>query len=138
MQYQVPQFIEVEDKIFGPFTFKQFLYVVGGVAMGFIIWTLIPIKFIAIIIAGPVVVFFLMAAFYQVNSRPFLHYVENYVKYFFSKKIYLWRKIERKQDFPVREELKLPEPIAEPRLNKSKLKDLTFKLDVHEKLEDNR
>ena len=27
MQYQVPQFIEVEDKIFGPLTFKQFLYI---------------------------------------------------------------------------------------------------------------
>ena len=30
MQYQVPQFIEVEDKIFGPLTFKQLVYVVGG------------------------------------------------------------------------------------------------------------
>jgi hypothetical protein len=99
MQYQVPQFIEVEDKIFGPFTFKQFLYVVGGVAMGFIIWTLIPIKFIAIIIAGPVVVFFLMAAFYQVNSRPFLHYVENYVKYFFPRKFICGEKLKENKIF---------------------------------------
>jgi len=26
MQFQVPQFIEIEDKIFGPLTLKQFLY----------------------------------------------------------------------------------------------------------------
>ena len=33
MEYQVPQFIEVEDKIFGPFTLKQFIYVAGGVGL---------------------------------------------------------------------------------------------------------
>ncbi|TSC80302.1 MAG: hypothetical protein G01um101429_152 [Parcubacteria group bacterium Gr01-1014_29] len=29
-QFQVPQFIEVEDKIFGPLTTKQFFYLLGG------------------------------------------------------------------------------------------------------------
>jgi hypothetical protein len=32
MEYQVPQFIEVEDKIFGPLTWKQFIYWVGVLA----------------------------------------------------------------------------------------------------------
>ncbi|TSC61742.1 MAG: SsrA-binding protein, partial [Parcubacteria group bacterium Athens0416_74] len=30
MQFQVPQFIEVEDKIVGPLTFKQFVFIAGG------------------------------------------------------------------------------------------------------------
>jgi len=30
MRFEVPQFIEVEDKIFGPFTWKQFIYLMGG------------------------------------------------------------------------------------------------------------
>ena len=37
MQFQVPQFIEIEDKIIGPFTVKQFIYLVGGAGMDFII-----------------------------------------------------------------------------------------------------
>ena len=42
MQYQVPQFIDVEDKIFGPFTFKQFIYMIGGIALSYIIYRFIP------------------------------------------------------------------------------------------------
>ena len=42
MRFQVPQFIEVEDKIFGPLTLKQFLYTAGGAAVGFIIWSIFP------------------------------------------------------------------------------------------------
>ena len=30
MQFQVPQFIETEDKIVGPFTLRQFIYVAGA------------------------------------------------------------------------------------------------------------
>lgn len=37
MQFQVPQFIEVEDKIFGPLTFKQFVYIAGGVALMYLL-----------------------------------------------------------------------------------------------------
>ncbi|GAH87221.1 unnamed protein product, partial [marine sediment metagenome] len=28
MQFQVPQYIDIEDKVIGPFTIKQFLYIV--------------------------------------------------------------------------------------------------------------
>jgi hypothetical protein len=37
-QFHVPQFIEVEDKIFGPLTLKQFLYVIGGAGIVFIMY----------------------------------------------------------------------------------------------------
>jgi type IV secretory pathway TrbD component len=30
MQFQVPQFIETEDKIVGPFTLRQFMYIGAG------------------------------------------------------------------------------------------------------------
>ena len=77
MQYQVPQFIEIEDKIFGPLTFKQFLYVGGGAAIGFIMYSALP-KILAIVFGAPIVGFFMAAAFYQVNGRPFLVYIDNW------------------------------------------------------------
>ena len=36
MQFQVPQFIEIEDKIIGPFTGRQFAFLLGGFGGGFI------------------------------------------------------------------------------------------------------
>ena len=75
MRYQVPQFIEVEDKIFGPFTFKQFIYIVGGGGMAFIFY-----KFLNIFIAVPFIAaslgFGFALAFYKVNGKPFIDVVE--------------------------------------------------------------
>ena len=89
-RYQVPQFLEVEDKIFGPFTFKQFLYMGGGIGIGFLIWTTLP-KTAALFIGTPVVLFFLALAFWKVNDRPFIFLVESMIQYLFSKKLYLWK-----------------------------------------------
>ena len=58
MRYQVPQFIDVEDKIFGPLTLKQFLYVAGGSGFSFIIWSILP-TYLAIPIALPILGFFI-------------------------------------------------------------------------------
>jgi hypothetical protein len=133
MQYQVPQFIEIEDKIFGPLTFKQFLYVAGGTAIAFMIYTFLPV-FLGLPIGGSILVFFLMAAFYKVNGRPFLHFIENFVQFSFSKKLYLWKKKEKEIKKGKRAE---PQEavMAVPKLSDSKLKDLTWGLDIHENLE---
>jgi len=51
MQFQVPQFIEVEDKIIGPLTFKQFVFVGGGFGMAYVLWRVLPILLAAPLIA---------------------------------------------------------------------------------------
>jgi len=135
MRYQVPQFIEVEDKIFGPLTLKQFLYVAGGAASGFIIWSIFP-KIIAVIIGAPVVVLFMALAFYQYNNRPFVLVVENSIKYFLGNKLYIWKKKPKKIDPKKPEEV----PVADtglfvPKLSDSKLKELSWSLDIDEKLD---
>ena len=43
MQFQVPQFLDVEDKIIGPFTIKQFLYLAGGVGLGYLCIRFVPL-----------------------------------------------------------------------------------------------
>ena len=42
MRFQVPQFIDIEDKIFGPLTFKQFVYLAGGGGLAFLIYKSVP------------------------------------------------------------------------------------------------
>lgn len=133
MQYQVPQFIEIEDKIFGPLTFKQFLYVGGGAAIGFIIYTSLP-TFLAVIIGGPVVIFFMAAAFYQVNGRPFLMFVEGAIKYALSAKLYIWKKTEKKI-VKAKEETRVQSQVALPKLSQSKLREISWGLDVQDRFD---
>ena len=42
MKFQVPQFTDVEDKIFGPLTLKQFVYIAGGGGLSFLLWRTLP------------------------------------------------------------------------------------------------
>lgn len=135
MKYQVPQFIETEDKLFGPLTAKQFLYVAGGVAGGFMIWSLIPIKFIGILIAAPVFGFFMALAFYRYNDRPFVTTVESAVKYYLGDKLYIWQKRDKKIEPNKTEVDEEPSSLLDvPKLSDSKLKDISWSLDVDEKL----
>ena len=91
MQFQVPQFIEVEDKIFGPLTFKQFIYLVGGAAMCFVLYIILPF-FFAVLLIIPFAGFSLALAFYKINNRPFISVVESALNYTLKGKLYVWKK----------------------------------------------
>ncbi len=97
MRYQVPQFIEVEDKIFGPLTFKQFIYLAGGGGLCLLFFTLLPI-YLTVLLGLPVAAFALALAFYKVNGRPFIVSVEHAFGYFFGTKLYLWKQRTVAQD----------------------------------------
>ncbi|MBI2045991.1 MAG: PrgI family protein [Parcubacteria group bacterium] len=133
MRYEVPQFIEVEDKVFGPLTIKQFLYLVGGAGVAYLIWVSLP-TFFAVLFIVPVAALALSLAFYQVNNRPFVQIIENSVQYFFSNKLYLWKKEPKKNARETAADISKNEPSYIPKLSESKLKDIAWGLDVHESL----
>lgn len=132
MKYQVPQFIEIEDKIFGPLTLKQFLYVAGGSSIAFIIWSILP-KFIAVLLIIPILIFFIALAFYEHNQRPFIVTVESAIKYFLSSKLYIWKKIPRKPEAEVSSE-KISPVMDIPKMSNSKLSELAWSLDINKNL----
>lgn len=90
MRYQVPQFIEIEDKIFGPLTLKQFVYLAGGGGLCLIFFTLLPL-YLTVVLAIPVMAFAGGLAFWEVNGRPLIVSIEHAVFYFFASKLYLWK-----------------------------------------------
>lgn len=94
MQFRVPQFIDIEDKIIGPFTLKQFGYIVGAGGVSFLIWTFIPFHFIAVIVIVPVAGLFLALAFVKYNNRSFGEFLESAFTYYTSAKIYTWKQPE--------------------------------------------
>ncbi len=133
MQYQVPQFIEIEDKIFGPLTFRQFIYLAGGGGLCLILFTLLPL-WIAIPLMIPVAVFAAALAFYQVNGRPFIHAVEHAFAYFFGNKLYLWKQREAKAVEAHKVGVKPPSAaLPIPVLSESRLKDLAWSLNIKDR-----
>jgi hypothetical protein len=133
MRYQVPQFIEVEDKIFGPLTIKQFVYLAGGGGLCLILFTLLPF-WLFVPLALPVAVFAAMLAFYTVNGRPFIFAIEHAFGYFFGSKLYLWqpRRSERVGAPTKASEQPAAMPIV-PQLSQSKLKDLAWSLNIKDR-----
>jgi hypothetical protein len=133
MKFQVPQFIEVEDKIFGPLTLKQFLYLAGGGAAIFLLYISLPF-FLFILTAAPVAALSAALAFYKIHSKPFIKVMENAFHYLTRTKIYTWRKKEK----PLKR-VRLSKEKADsqlkalggvPTLTKTKLSDLAWSLDI--------
>lgn len=93
MRFEVPQFIEIEDKIFGPLTWRQFLYLGGGLGMAVVIFLMLPL-IIFLIFGIPLALLAGALAFYPVNSRPFSYFLESVLNYITKDKLYLWRKRE--------------------------------------------
>jgi hypothetical protein len=131
MRFQVPQFIEVEDKIFGPLTFKQFIYLIGGAGLAFILYRFLPI-YISVLVILPVAAFSVALAFYKINNKPFIFVLQASIKYFLGAKLYIWKKEQPK--FSKKKEA--PQPFSSdlviPKLSGSKLKDLAWQLDIHD------
>jgi hypothetical protein len=80
MRFEVPQFIDVEDKIFGPLTFKQFIYLVGGGGTCYLSYKLVLFPFWIILSAG-FAIFALLLAFYRLNNRPFIEVAQNWLTF---------------------------------------------------------
>lgn len=118
----------MEDKIFGPLTFKQFIYIVGAGGVATVLFTLLP-KLIAGLISLPIVALGLALAFFKVNERPFALMIEDFVKFHIGAKLYIWKKTAPKPTAPVSGQTPL-EQLYVPKLSGNKLKDLTFELDV--------
>ncbi len=132
MRFEVPQFIDIEDKIFGPFTLKQFIYLTGTAGICFMIFTALP-KILAYILIAPIAVLGVALAFYKHNNRPFVVLLESAFNYYIKGKLYIWKKREKPVEQEA-QELAAPQiPTYVPKMSDSKLKDLSWSLDVEER-----
>lgn len=129
MEYQVPQFIEVEDKIFGPLTIKQFIYLAGGGGLIAIIVLTLPLVF-AIVLGIPVAVLAGALAFYKINGKPFIEILEAGFMYLLGGRLYLWKK--EKNEVVPDVAPQAPAPLIKAPLSRRKLEDLAWSLDVRD------
>ena len=96
MDFPVPQFIDVEEKILGPLTFKQTLYVVGAAGLLFILYFFVEMwlfVILAIIIFGAA----LALAFIKIGGKTFSQFLISVIIYSFTPHIFIWKKNEVKE-----------------------------------------
>ncbi|MBI2637679.1 MAG: PrgI family protein [Candidatus Sungbacteria bacterium] len=131
-QFQVPQFINIEDRIVGPLTLKQFLYLLGGGAFVLVTLSFLPI-FLFILLGLPVGIFCILLAFFKYNEQPFSKIAFSALNYWMKPKLYIWKNIPppapKKGEIP-----KNTNTASVPTLTESKLSDLAWSLDIKEKM----
>lgn len=90
MQYQVPQFIDSEDKLVGPFSLRQFIYVgAAGVVCGICYFFLQTWLFIVVAIVALGGAFAL--AFLKINGRPLIKVAISAFNYYWKPQTYVWK-----------------------------------------------
>ncbi|KKQ58753.1 MAG: hypothetical protein US79_C0003G0054 [Parcubacteria group bacterium GW2011_GWC1_38_17] len=115
MHAQVPQFIDIEDKIVGPFTLKQFGYLAGGsIAIG-IMYTVFQF-YIVIILGLPIIFLSLALAFYKINGRPFIFYLMSFFNFGLKQHIYIWEKPLEEYDIFIQQKTTEKQPLIFERI----------------------
>ena len=93
----VPQYIDVEDRIAGPLTWKHLGWMFGGGGVLLIAYALLD-RATFFIVAIPIGLFTAALAFYKPNGIPFVEFLGYGFTYLFRPKRYVWkREIEKKR-----------------------------------------
>ena len=129
-QFVVPQFLDVEAKIIGPITARQFLIMLGVLLLEFVIYRLFLNIFIVLILGVPVLGIGLIFSFAKVNGQPFHFIMLNFIQTFRKPHLRIWDKTLSDADVrtflqKVEEEVEAPR-IRKAPLERSRLNELTL------------
>jgi hypothetical protein len=130
MLFNVPQFIDIEDKIVGPLTAKQLGWVAIGSIILLILWS--ALDFSAFLVVGALNCgLFGALAFFKPYNQPLLKFILSSFHYFSRPKIYVWKRnydnIRTVRKSPIKKQT--PKVAARKVLREDKLKELSKILD---------
>lgn len=96
MAIKIPQNIDKEDKLIGPLTLKQFLYILGGGSLTFIVYQYHLqgyLFFSEFLMIGIVIILVALAfAFAKINGSTFVSFLSHVFIYIFASKKSIWGK----------------------------------------------
>ena len=90
--FNIPQFIDTEDKVVGPFTAKQIGWMIAAAAILFVCYALFG-KTALLILAVPVLGIFGGLAFYRPHGQPLTFFISSVLHFFFNPKMYIWKRM---------------------------------------------
>ena len=111
LQFTVPQFIDVEDKIIGPISVRQFVVILGGgimVTACYFLLPFVPFLIVSIIFLGITALF----AFYRVNGQALHEFMLNIIMTSRRPRLKVWSK--RLADEDIRQQREKPLDLSTP------------------------
>ncbi len=89
-QFQVPQFIDVEDRILGPITMRQFFIMLIPLGVGIVLYFLLKFWLVVIMII-PTIGVCALFAFYKPYGMSFSRFFAAFLTFSLKPKMYIWR-----------------------------------------------
>ncbi len=89
--YKVPQDVEADDKLIGPFSFRQFIYIVVACLAAVAAWGLAQIFIGLIILPLPIILLFGALALPLRKDQPMEIYLVAMVRFFLKPRVRLWQ-----------------------------------------------
>ena len=89
-EYKVPQDVEAEDKILGPFSFRQFIYLIialGLVGVAYLLFMLFPLL---VLIPVPFILLFVALALPLRKEQPMEAYLGSVVRFYLRPRKRIW------------------------------------------------
>lgn len=88
--YKVPQDVEADDKLLGPFSFRQFIYLIIVAMAGFLAWALAQVFIVLAIIPIPIILLFGALALPLRKDQPMEIYLAALISFFLKPRKRLW------------------------------------------------
>lgn len=106
-QFVVPQFIDVEDKVIGPITVRQFIIMLVGSGLIFIAYKLAD--FTLFLLEG-VVIFLItvVIAFVKINGRPIHYFLLNLAQTSMRSRLRVWNRVYSEAELKIYSKEKVP------------------------------
>ena len=129
MQYGVPQFINVEDKIVGPFTGKQTLCLIIGGGLLMLFFTVFDFIFFALL-AMFIIPITLAFAFWKPKGISVSRFIMNKINFSTSQRLYVWRREPDNRMFKTNQKKVSSEEAVEKNVSRSRIEELAWLLDT--------
>ncbi|KKR21837.1 MAG: hypothetical protein UT50_C0003G0018 [Candidatus Moranbacteria bacterium GW2011_GWA2_39_41] len=127
--FNVPQFIDIEDKIVGPLTAKQLgWFAIEGVIL-LLAWGILDTSlfiFIAIILT----LIFGALAFFKPHGQPLIIFLLSAVSFFTKPKMYIWRRVADTRHIAKPTQPQISATVARKELSSQKIEDISKLLEI--------
>lgn len=142
MEFKIPQKIDVEDKLVGPLTLKQFLKLLVGAGLVYLLYTYLRTIglpfFLVLFILAPVITFFGLLAFYKVNEQPFEKFLFSLASYYLKPSKRIWKRAPQKEKMEIKTPQVEKEPLPKKTISRGHLEELAYILDTRGNIEENK
>ncbi len=129
-QFVVPQFLDVEAKIIGPITARQFVIFLVVLLFEFLLYRIFLSLAVILIVGLPVLGLGILFAFFKVNGQPFHYILLNVIQTMRKPRLRVWDKTLSDADIRV---FMLPPvvappppPVAKSPIERGRLSELTL------------